>query len=363
VATDVLIVGAGPTGLSAALFLAQRGLRVRVIDAADGPSTTSRAQVVNPRALELLAETGVSEAILAEGRPIHGVRFYEAWRPLSALELHDLPARFPMTVLPQARTELHLTRALAKYGIVPERGASLSGLEQDAREVRARVGSQTITAPLLLAADGAHSTVRTQLGIDFSGHAFAESWALYDVALATPLDLDHAHVSLFEDGLVFLLAIRPGLWRVFGNMADVLLRLPEGTIVGEESWRSTFHIADRCAAKLVEGRVALAGDAAHVHSPIGARGMNLGIEDAFVYAACASDRLDGRENALAEYERLRQPIHRRVVARMDRLTTLARGQPGWVGIARHYLIPTLTNFAPLAKTMREFLTGLDHAAI
>ena len=108
------------------------------------------------------------------------------------------------------------------------------------------------------------------------------------------------------------------------------------------------------------GRVALAGDAAHIHSPVGARGMNLGIEDAYVYAACAQDVIKGRTGRLKDYSRLRHPIHKMVVSRMGRLTGLARGRPKWVGLLRHYLIPTMAGIGPLERIMRDFLTGLDH---
>ena len=108
--------------------------------------------------------------------------------------------------------------------------------------------------------------------------------------------------------------------------------------------------------------MALAGDAARIHSPVGARGMNLGIEDAFVFAACAADLLGGEGDRLADYNRLRHPVHAKVVARMDHLTTLARGRPGWMGLARHYLVPTLAGFGRLARPMRQFITGPDHPA-
>jgi len=362
---EVLIVGAGPTGLASALFLAERGARVRIIDAAPAATTTSRAQVVNPRSLELLASTGVTERILAEGRVVTAVKFYEDWAPVAEIDYRDLPSPYRLTVLPQARTEALLAEALVARGVVPERGLAFETLVQDETNVmaglkRADGGVETVTVPLLLGADGAHSRVREALHVSFEGHVFPEPWPLYDVELDCPLDIDSAHVSLVHGGLVFMLAIRPGLWRVFGDVENVLERVPVGTVTGKIAWASTFHIADKVAGAQALGRVALAGDAAHIHSPVGARGMNLGIEDAFVYAACASGALRGEANRIEDYARLRRPIHTRVVGRMDKLTALARGRPRWVEVLRNTLLPAVTGFGPAARMIRDFVSGLDH---
>jgi 2-polyprenyl-6-methoxyphenol hydroxylase-like FAD-dependent oxidoreductase len=198
-----------------------------------------------------------------------------------------------------------------------------------------------VRAPLLLAADGARSAVREALGFGFQGHAFPEAWPLYDIHLADPLPLDHAHISFVKGGL-FMLCIPAGLWRVFGNIENLLDLLPAGSRPGAVEWHSSFHIADRVASNIAEKRVALAGDAAHIHSPVGARGKNLGIEDAYIYAACAAIALAGHLDAIDNYAGLRQPIHKTVVGRMDHLPTLARGRPDWVGLMRRYPAPSMT---------------------
>jgi 2-polyprenyl-6-methoxyphenol hydroxylase-like FAD-dependent oxidoreductase len=269
---SVLIVGAGPTGLSAALFLHDRGLPVRIVDKSTGPSTTSRAQVVNPRSLELLEATGVTAAIIAESHRIRSVRWYEHWQPLAEIDFESLESAFDMRVIPQARTEALLTDALTQRGIKVEREIELNGFVDRGTTVSAQLihkggDRNSFEAALLLAADGAHSLVRETLGIDFPGHNFPEAWPLYDIELADPLPLDHAHVSFVENGLIFCLCIRPGLWRVFGNVDNLLDHLPAGSKPGNVRWNSSFHIGDRVASQLTVGRVALAGDAAHIHSP------------------------------------------------------------------------------------------------
>lgn len=134
---DPLIVGAGPTGLAASLFLAERGIRSRIIDQAPAPSVTSRAQVVNPRTLELLESSGVSAAMVAEARPIYRVVFYENWETLAELEFGDAHPRYHLSVLPQARSESLLTEALAARGLRPERGVGLVAFSQNEMKVEA----------------------------------------------------------------------------------------------------------------------------------------------------------------------------------------------------------------------------------
>jgi 2-polyprenyl-6-methoxyphenol hydroxylase-like FAD-dependent oxidoreductase len=359
-----LIVGAGPTGLAAALFLAEGGVQCRVVDKAHAPSVNSRAQVINPRSLELLQQTGVTDAILREARPIQRVAFYEDWRPLAELAVARAHADFPMVVLPQARTEALLADALAARGVVPERGTALGSFAQDDNGVDAILlsadRSEKVRTPIMLAADGAHSKVRDTLGATMQGSDFPESWPLYDIELDDPLDTESAHVCFVERGLVFLLRIAPGVWRVFGNVPNVLARLPRGTEAGAVHWQSSFHISDRTASQDSVGRVLLAGDAAHIHAPVAARGMNLGIEDAFVFAHCATDALNGDPKRLSDYGALRHDVHVRVVGQIDRLLRLARGQPAIVGLLRRFVIPAITTFGPSRQAMIQLFTGLDH---
>jgi 2-polyprenyl-6-methoxyphenol hydroxylase-like FAD-dependent oxidoreductase len=362
---SVFIAGAGPTGLAAALFLSREGIPVRIVDQADAKEPTSRALAVNPRSLELLEGTGVTERMVAEGRPIKRVRFYQGWSPLAELDFRDIHPRYGMIVLPQSRSEALLTEALAQAGVTPERSVRLDGLIQTEQCVQARLThadgrDERAQADILFGADGAHSETRRCLGLGFEGTAFPEPWPLRDVYLDVPLDTDSAHVSFSEDGLTFLLALEPGLWRVFGNVPDPIRCLPYGTRIGVTQWDSTFHISHRVASTAAVGRVALGGDAAHIHSPAGARGMNLGIEDAFVFASYAIDTLSGDSSRLADYGRSRHQVHRKVVRRIELLTRLARGRPPPIRTLRRFLIPFMAGVSATAAAMRRTLTGLDH---
>jgi 2-polyprenyl-6-methoxyphenol hydroxylase-like FAD-dependent oxidoreductase len=328
------------------------------------PSVNSRAQVINPRSLELLQHTGVTDTILDEAQQIHRVVFYRDWRQLAELEFGDAHPAFPMAALPQARAEALLSGALIARGVVPERGTPLGSFEQDEDGVEAILissnRSEGARAPIMFAADGAHSKVRETLGITLEGSSFPENWPLYDIELDNPLDTESAHVSFVKAGMVFLICIEPGVWRVFGNVPDLLAHLPRGTNAGKIHWQSSFYVSDRVASRESAGRVVLAGDAAHVHAPVAARGMNLGIEDAFVFAHCAVDALQGDLNRLADYDLLRHDVHARVVARVDRLTRFARGQPAIIGLLRPLLMPAIIAFGPTRRAMIELVTGLDH---
>ena len=142
-------------------------------------ASISQAQVINPRSLELLQKTGVSDAVLHNAHSIHRVVFYEDWRPLAELEFGHAHPDFPMAVLPQAGTEALLSEALRTHGVVPERGTALGSFEQDDGGVNAILissdGSESFHTPLMFAADGAHSGVREALGVTLEGSSFRES--------------------------------------------------------------------------------------------------------------------------------------------------------------------------------------------
>lgn len=346
---NALIAGAGPTGLAAALFLAERGIGSRVIEKKLEPSPYSKAFGVNPRTLELLENTGVTEQLLAQGWRMSALNLWQNNHRLLRLDFSRVNHRFPfMLIHSQAKTEALLAEAVSKRNVQIERGVKLEQVEasQNGATATLRDGdgqSETVTASYLLGADGSHSTVREELDIGFSGSAYEEAWQLFDVALDVSLPRDEAHAFLLDGGAMFMVRIEDDVWRVLGNAPDLLNHLPQNTRTGKVEWESDFGISHRIAEHFQKGYACLAGDAAHIHSGLGARGMNLGIEDAYVFAALVA------EGRLEDYERLRRPVVKSVMQTVERMTEIPRG--------RSFLAKTARTVAPVLAPFASFVTG------
>ncbi len=362
-----LIAGAGPVGLAAALFLVRHDIRPRLIEKSTERAPTSRALAVNPRTLHLLEPTGVTAKMLARGLKITQAHLCREGRTIARLPVSDLGGDFPfMLALSQATSEALLADALAEHGIAPERGVDLiSCAEHDGMDVTLSVNGETqiVRPPWILAADGAHSVVRDSLHIGFPGHTLPEAWSLMDVPLEGDIDPNAAHIRLFDDG-GFLFMLRtvadarvekpPYLWRIIGNGTDLFERLRDVLPAGEPVWSSSFHISHRIADHLCRGKAFLAGDAAHIHAPIGARGMNLGIEDAWVFAELAA------KGRLDHYGHLRRHVDHDVVRRVETLTALVLGKTAWLRGLRNLMLPAVLNL-PLRSQILRTMAGLDHA--
>ena len=325
--TTVLVAGAGPTGLAAALALNARNIPVTLIDPVITRSPFSKALAFNPRSQTLLSDCGVTEAIRTEAREISGLRFHNQGRLLIAIDFNTLisPPN-TMLVLPQARTEALMEQALTQRGIAVQRGQTLVDAHQQDEQVvctvQAQDGTTTrMTARYLIGADGAHSRVRSLTGQDFPGDALDREWLLADLQIdeACWRDARFDKANLFREAnrFVFVLPVSPGLIRLVSDDLTLLGTLPEfvqQAQPGEVVWESRFRVSHRQVNHYRHGHIFLAGDAAHIHSPVGGRGMNMGIEDAFCLADCiATGKLD-------DYHRLRHAYGRRAI-RMIRAQT------------------------------------------
>lgn len=358
----VLIIGAGPVGLAAALFLTRRGVPVRLIDADAAPRETSRALGVNPRTLALLEDTGVTAAILAEAQPVRALSLHHHGAPLAAItpDWPGLGATHPMVILPQARSEAHLTGALAQLGVQVERRRAVVSLTQTSTMASTVLADgEVIEAPVVFAADGAHSVVRHALGIDFPGDGWPEPWHLMDVDLQGP-PADEGWIDFQPDGAFICLPFSGDAFRLFSFGRPLLERIPADWRVGEIHWQSDFRVSHRIAERLSSGRVALGGDAAHIHSPVGARGMNLGIEDAYVFAACAADFLGGEADRLGDYHRLRHPVDATVVRNVRALTSFVRNTGPLADLAKRIVPPLAVRLPFLINRVLRTGMGLDH---
>jgi 2-polyprenyl-6-methoxyphenol hydroxylase-like FAD-dependent oxidoreductase len=365
-----LIVGAGPVGLAGALFLAKEGLKVRIIDRAARPEEYSRALAVNPRTLEILQSTGITRQMLALGVPIRGVRFWSGGEVIGSLSFENLQHEYPfMLALSQAVTVRLLEERLNQLGVEVERNTSLASCRSEPTGAEANLLTasgtpQRVECPWLLAADGARSLARETMGIGFHGNSFENDWHLQDLPLQTSLADDFAHV-IFLDGGGFLFLIRvisepdqagreDPIWRIMGDFPDLLSRFEMGSATGPAIWKSDFHISHRIIDEMQSGQIYFAGDAAHIHSPIGARGMNLGIEDAFVFSQLL------KSGRASRYGDLRRRIDRRVVRRIEMLSRLARGESAAARVLRLKALPLLMR-SPLTRSrLIGMVTGLDH---
>ena len=290
-ALNVLIVGAGPTGLTAALELARHGIRVEVVDKKAEPSTLSRAVGIMPASINLLRPTGVGEAILDEGIPLHKVMFHRGERRLLQLDFTDIATRDNTIIgLPQDRTETLMREGLSRMGIEVAYDKAVAGVSNSTEQTELVFadGSSGVY-DWVIAADGAHSTLRTQLRIPFTGYDLPEDWSIADVDISEQYEGGLFSAWLSENGEpTIVVPIAARRVRVISATADALASLPAAALSGIEVLNvrrsGTFKISVRQAESYVQGRVLLAGDAAHCHSPVGGRGMNLGIVDAVAAA-------------------------------------------------------------------------------
>ena len=297
---DVLVVGAGPTGLTAACELLRRGLTVRVIDQAATPATTSKAIAVHARTLEIFDDMEIAEKAIEQGVKLGGLSVIAAGETVVSADLGELPTRYPFLLsLSQAATETLLLELLSARGVAVERGAKLVSLAQDGTGVTATVttgtATQAIRASWLIGADGAHSTVRKVLEIPFEGTTYDERFVLADVKISANLRDDRVTTYFGDDGVLACFPMKDARFRLIASVpkdekespptleeVTALFASRSGLAgdITDPKWLARFRVHCRQVQRYRDDRVFLAGDAAHIHSPVGGQGMNTGIQDA-----------------------------------------------------------------------------------
>ncbi|MEU9789449.1 FAD-dependent oxidoreductase [Streptomyces sparsogenes] len=347
--TQVLVVGAGPVGLTTAHELARHGVRVRLIDAAPGPAATSRALATHARTLETYDQMGVAAELLARGQRVEHFTLHQNGRRLIRLDTDysRLPTRFPFTLMvDQVITEEVLRRACARHGVEVEWGVRLTGFEDLGTAVRARLrhadGAVAETrAGWLVGCDGGHSTVRKGLGLPLIGDS-SETWLIADAQVDCDLPRDSIHWMRTRAGTVMMVPFpEPGKWRLLdttdveyggGEAEDAAVarrfaaKIRAGTgraaRVHTPTWVSVFAIQQRMVPRMGAGRVFVAGDAAHVHSPASGQGMNTGVQDAvnLAWKLAAVIRGEAGPRLLDSYGAERVPVGERLL-RSTRLAT------------------------------------------
>ena len=355
----ILIAGAGPVGLTAAVELARRGYSPAIVDNDGEPSPESRALAVNARTLDILEPCGVSEQIIAEGNRVNGMIFLQDGRELMRLELSLLPHRFNFLIsLPQSRTEELLIGRLKELGCDVGWHTTLTGFSQEGGKINCQLEQEgkvrDHVADTLIGADGSRSKVRDTLGLSFEGKTEPGLFGLADVMLdGWRYPFDRAVVTRRPGHIVGFIPMGEGYGRLVSNMPDVLNRLPEGMKVTKVIWESEFRISYRQVETYQSGNVYLAGDAAHIHSPAGGRGMNLGIEDAATLAWLID------EDRTVDYTALRHPIGQKVLKFTEAQTRQMTAGGGVQDFMISWLAPFLLGFSAVQKLAVTRLVGLE----
>ncbi|MGW0391924.1 FAD-dependent oxidoreductase [Streptomyces sp. NPDC003042] len=370
--TAVAIVGAGPTGLALAVTLAGAGAGVDfvLLDRQAEGANTSRAAVVHARTLEVLDELDPSGALSAElvalGLPLTRFRLRDGARPLAAIDFGGLPTAHPYTLMvPQYQTEAVLLRRLRALGGDVHRPYEVTGITQDSDGVTLTTATgETLRAAHAVGADGMHSAAREAAGIGFTGGAYEESFVLADVAMDWAPGPGEVSLTFSAAGLTVVAPLPGGHYRVVATVDEApaepdmafvqgLLdaRAPDRATVTALTWSSRFRVHHRVANRYRAGRLLLAGDAAHVHSPVGGQGMNTGIQDGYALGrALAAGDLDA-------YEARRRPVALRVVALTDRMTRLATTRNPALRAVRNTALPLLARIPALRDHPPDSVRG------
>lgn len=382
--TDVLIVGAGPTGLALATMLMRSGITPVIVDKLATGQNTSRAAVIHAHTLEVLEPLGVSERLANKGLKLAKFSIRDRDRVLVRLRFDMLPTPYNcLLMLPQDMTEKILNEGLAEAQGVVRWGCAVESLAETPDGVQATIvsneGKQTIHARYVIGADGMHSLVRQTAGIGFSGEAYEESFVLADVEMNWDHGRDEVMLFFSPAGLVVVAPLPNGRYRIVAtlddapkepNVADIQALLnargpTRGTAkVLQVHWSSRFRLHHRVADQYRRGRFLLMGDAAHVHSPAGGQGMNTGLVDACVLGRILSEVISKRkdDSYLDKYETLRRPAAQQVLQLAGRLTHMATMKSAPKRFMRNIVLRTI-GLSPIFRRRLEMnLSGLSRRA-
>jgi 2-polyprenyl-6-methoxyphenol hydroxylase-like FAD-dependent oxidoreductase len=381
--TEILIVGAGPSGLAVGAELARNGVSSLVIDRQAAGANTSRAAVVHARTLEALEPLGVVTELHERGVEVPIFRVRDRDHTLITIDFGDLPSAYPYTLMcPQSETEAVLLKRLEDLGGEVVRPGTVTAMRPDGEGATVVVndadGEHTVRARYVIGCDGMHSLVREQAGIAFEGASYPEDFVLADVHMDWPLSRKEVNLFFSPAGLVVVAPLPHDRIRVVATVqnasaapsaAEVQDLLDERgprlqrARVRDVVWSSRFHVHHRVARSPRRGNVFLVGDAAHVHSPAGGQGMNTGIQDgislARVLAAAAND---GDESALDGWAERRHRVASEVVALTNRMTQLATIESRAGQAARNAAIQFVGHLPPARRAIALRLSELSARA-
>jgi 2-polyprenyl-6-methoxyphenol hydroxylase-like FAD-dependent oxidoreductase len=380
--SDVLIVGAGPTGLVLALWLTKLGARIRIIDKTAEPGTTSRALAVHARTLELYRQLDLADTVVEKGLKVPAVNLWVRGKKRARVSFENVGAEltpYPfLHIFPQDEHERLLIARLAAMGVSVERQTELAGYSDDGARVVARLrgpaGQEEICeAAYIAGCDGARSLVRQTMGTGFPGGTYRQIFYVADVEASGAAINRELGVDLDEaDFLAVFPLAGEGRARLIGTVRDdraehadtlsfedvsgrAIQKLKVN--VKKVNWFSTYHVHHRVAEHFRKGRAFLLGDAAHIHSPAGGQGMNTGIGDAINLAWKLKAVLEGRasDSLLDSYEAERIPFARRLVSTTDRIFTLATAEGKFAAFIRTRIVPIVLPAAAQFEAWRKWM--------
>ena len=376
---SVLVVGAGPVGLTMAAELARYRVPVRIIDQASAPTDKSKALGVWSRTLELLDRAGCAKAFVSAGLKSSGATIRSGSERIAHIRFNSVPSPFQfLLMLPQSETERLMGEQLQTLGITVERSVELTGFDDLGDGVscalrRADGREETIEASWLIGSDGAHSLVRHKLGMAFEGDTLATNFILADVHVSGfDEPPDELVIVWHEDGALVFFPISAGRYRVIADagqeprsepsleevQAVIAKRGLPGVVVSNPVWLATFGVNERKVENYRAGRVFLAGDAAHVHSPAGGQGMNTGMQDAFNLAwklALVEQGL-ARPDLLDSYSLERSAVARGILEESGRMTRVATIRSRVLQDIRNFAVHRLLGFTDVQHAMADQLS-------
>ena len=370
---DVLVVGAGPTGLMLANWLVRLGVDVIVADGKAGPTRESRALVVQARSLEIYDQLGLGDQVLGAAQRATALAPGFGDRSFGRIPLGPLGggvSPFPyIEILEQSRNEEILYENLRKLGGEVCWETAVTGVSQTDEGIAAKVGNDTVHARFCVGCDGANSVVRKARRIPFEGVTNPHRFFVMDATATGGLVANAINVRPGRTDFLLGFPMRgPGNWRLIGLVRDedgderlteedVRPRLRDFAVTyGEARWFATYRVHHRVAATFRDGPFFLAGDAAHVHSPVGGQGMNTGLQDAHNLAFKLADVLHGRRRDawLDRYQAERRPVARTLVATTDRLFGAITSQRLPLRALRRLVVPLV---APVAVRLLPRAAG------